>query len=127
MVDLLDHLLAFLLQPVDRRTGLLVDLLAERVEDPVQVLDLLPRLLLVMAKILLQLRVGSLVLELLEHLQNRLLHRQSGTELVDEQLGRRLHTRHYDPLSVWIRHQLGYPGPAGRNRPRAEFAASIPA
>ena len=100
VVDLLDHLLAFLLQPVDRRARLLLDLFAEGVEDPVQVLNLLLRLLLVVPQILLQLAVGGLVLELLEHFQDRLLHRQSRPELVDEQLGRRLDTRHLTPFRL---------------------------
>src|SRR5205085_3445532 len=100
VLDVLEHLLAFLLQPVDRRAGLRLDLLAQRLERALEVADLLLRLLVVVPEVLLEPWVVRLLLELFEHAEDGLLHRQRGAQLVDEELSRSLDLGHTDPFLV---------------------------
>ena len=102
VLDLLQGLLTFLLQSLDRRARLLVVILAERVERPLEVADLLLRLAVMLREIPSKLGVLRLLLKVLEHLEGRLLHRVRGAELVDEQLARSLDLGHLTPFFGWV-------------------------
>ena len=104
--------------PLDRRARLVVDLGAERLERLLQVPDLLLRLLRVVPELLLELRALGGGLELAQHVEHRLLHRQRGAELVREELSRALdRLEHVDPFRR-CREPGGYPTSARRNRHR---------
>src|SRR3954452_5554962 len=90
VVDHLQVRLPLLLEALDRRARRVVDLRAERLEDALEVLDVALRLLVVLPQRLLQMLVVCVVLEIGKHLENRLLHLQRRTELVDVELLRRL-------------------------------------
>src|SRR5581483_1379854 len=107
--------LPFLLDALDRRARLLVGLVADRLEDLVEVADLPLRLLAMVPELLLQLAAVRLFDELAEHLLDGVLHRQRGAELVDEELLRVVYRRafqHVDPLAR-CRFEVGFPGQAG--------------
>ena len=59
---------------------------------------MLLRLAVVLLQVPLQLRIGGLLLEVLQHPEDGLLHRQSCAELVHEQLLWRLDARHSTPF-----------------------------
>ena len=118
---MLDQRLAFLLEALDRWARLVVDLRADRPERLLEVLDLLPRLAGVMAELLLQLRAPRRLLELGEHAEHLLLHRERRAELVREELSRRLDlvAEHVDPFSSLDGGRLPHASRAKPNQTRA--------
>ena len=77
---------------------------------------------MVLLQIPLKLRVGGLLLEVLQHLEDLLLHGQGRSELVHEQLLRRLDARHSTPFGLMLGVPKGYPAPDRANTLRALFA-----
>src|SRR4051812_12398441 len=90
-----------------------------------QVLDLLLRLGVVLLQIALQRGVGRFVLKIFEHLQDRLLHRQSRAELVHEQFGRRLDLGHTTSLSGSELGKRGLPAAGRAKRPRCAICGLV--
>src|SRR5262249_11784337 len=74
VADLLQFLLAFLFTRLDRRAGLLFGVLAERLERALEVAHLLLCLAAMLRQVTLQLAAVRLLLELLEHGEDRVLH-----------------------------------------------------
>src|SRR5690349_22824117 len=88
VVDHLQVRLALLLEPLDRRAGRVVRLLAERRERLLEVAHVALRLLEVVLQRLLQLRILRVLPELREHLEDRVLHLQRRAELEQVELAR---------------------------------------
>ena len=91
---LLDELVVLLLDPVDAGALLGLGLLAERLEGLLDVRDVLPGLVQVVAERLRELLVGRLLLQLRKRLHQRLLGVEDVAELVQEQLARLGHLSH---------------------------------